>query len=183
MVFYHLLHNVLPETDRFKDGKRNCCTFIYGSALYAVVYVLFCNLKLYHGVALEPICRALFLVWMADVATMSYVYKSYYGRSILHEVSSDDQRNWVYDEVTHKYRIPTPAEIESKRQEENARIERVKRHREIVLNKSRINAARIIQRWWRAKLYNPPNGILYLRAKDRFYACANENNTSSPQEC
>ena len=182
MVFYHLLHHVLPESDTYRDGKRNCGTFLYGSLLYAVVHVVLCNLELRYGIGFEPVRRSLFMVWLADAATMAYTYKSYYGRSILHEIGSvdaGDQRDWVYDDVTHKYRRPTPAELESKRLAEAADLDRMKadhsrqhRTRQIVLNKSRIMAARVIQQWWRAKLYHPPDGIFYKRAQQRFILAA-----------
>ena len=190
MVLYYLLHHVLPESDTFKDGKRNCATFLFGSVFYAVVYGVLCNLELRHGLAFEAVRRSLFLVWMADATTMAYTYRSYYGRSILHEITPDDsdQRDWVYDGVTHKYRRPTAAERESKRLAEAAELERLKdghagqkRTLEIVRHKSRVKAARVIQQWWRAKLYHPPGGILYKRARQRFYAASQGEGRDRPE--
>lgn len=114
MPIYYLLHHILPESETFKDGKRNCATFLLGSMLYIIVYCVLCNVELRYGIAFEPVRRSLFLMWLADVSTMGYIYKSYYGRSIMHEINDVDQHDWVYDEVTHKYRRPTPFELELK---------------------------------------------------------------------
>jgi hypothetical protein len=175
-MFYYALHHALPETERFRDGKRNCATFLVGTSLYAVTHALLMNAKLLWGALWDSAISALFIIWMADASTMAYTYRSYYGRSILHEFGSDDdQRNWVYDEAKHKYRRPTAAETARALKEQADALreqfdkEDAARRTELVRKtKERIRAARTIQRWWRGKLYNPPNGILYLRTLRHF---------------
>ena len=184
MVFYYALHHALPETDTFCGGKRNCATFLYGCVLYAIVYVAVMNLRLRHGECFDSVRSAVLMAWLADIAAVGFLYKSYYGRSLLHEVvdvgGDGDQRTWIFDEETHRYRRPTPADELARRAAEDARLaaqearlakrlERTaaaERSAEIGRNKREIRAAKVIQRWWRSVLYTPPGGIFYLRAKE-----------------
>ena len=183
MVFYYALHHALPETPEFTGGKRNCATFLYGCLLYAVVYVVVMNLRLAHGECMDSLRSALFMVWLADVGSVGFLYKCRYGRSLLHEVAEvagDDQgsqRHWVMDEATGKYRRPDGADVARRRAEEAARLDREKarlaeeeagrataeRYAEIDRKKREIRAAKVIQRWWRSVLYTPPDGIVYKR--------------------
>jgi hypothetical protein len=167
------LHHLLPDTERFTEGKRNCTTFLFGSMLYLVVYVIVMNLRLAHGECMDSVRSALVMAWIADCAAVGFIYKCYYGRSMLHEVAEvadlkEDQRHWVYDEATHKYHRPSPSDIE-RRLADKARDERIAA---IDARKREIRAAKVIQRWWRSVLYTPPRGILYLRARERFEEAA-----------
>lgn len=182
MPFYYALHTLLlPETAAFKEGRRNCATFLFGSVCYAAAYALVENARLRWGASFDAVKSALLMVWLADGATMAVIYRGYYGRSILCEVG-EDQRHWVYDADTHKYRPRTPAEELAARladqraaaalQEAAAAEERAaaaaKRTAAIRTRKREIRAALTIQRWWRGRLYAPPAGLFYLRAKSRF---------------
>jgi hypothetical protein len=171
MIFY-LLHQWLPNTDTFKEGKRNCATFMYGAVIYAVLYAVLKNAQLVYGVLVNAALSAFAIIVAADACVMAYIYKCHYGRSILHELDQDqDQSRWIFDAVTHKYRRPTQAEtyeklraeVEATQAKHEAEETRIKT-REIVARKERIRAAKTIQRWWRATLYTPPHGILYKRA-------------------
>lgn len=42
-----------------------------------------------------------FVLFMADVSIMAYIYKSYYGRSIINEIGDDEK--WLWDDETHKF--------------------------------------------------------------------------------
>lgn len=99
-MFYFVLHNVIPETSRFRDGRRNCMTFMLGSALYVAVWVM---MQQHDGHAQQRVSTtAMWLLWMADALTMAYIYKSHYGRSVVHELLGDE--SWEFDTTTHKYR-------------------------------------------------------------------------------
>lgn len=182
MPFYYTLHHLLPETERFCEGRRNCATFLFGTLCYAVAYVLVQNARLRWGAACDALPQALFMAWAADCAVMGVTYRGYYGRSILCELGADgdgDQRHWVYDEATHRYRKPTHAEVqEAERAREQQAADRAaraaarERTARIERRKREIRAARTIQRWWRARLYDPPRGVFYLRAKERFEGAA-----------
>ena len=182
MVFYYALHNTLRENEAFCGGKRNCATFLFGSVLYAITYAVLMNARIVWGAYVDSLLSALLLTWLADAATMAYTYRSYYGRTILHEIGSDQVDQQVFDESTHKYRHPTAAEkeadaankeaeqrsIAAKREAEQRSMNANARAVEIREGKARIRAAKVIQRWWRVRLYDPPNGILYLRARSDF---------------
>jgi hypothetical protein len=188
MAIFYFLHHVLPNTDTFKEGKRNSATFLFGAFLYAVVYVVIKNCQLKYGKYVDSLLSALFVILIADICTMAYIYKSYYGRNILYELKDEDQSDWIFDEKTHKYIKPSEAEklsaklkkdkekieiqhrYEAEISELKEKLESQKRVKEVSERKKRIKAAKIIQRWWRAKLYNPPDGIIYKRALENFTA-------------
>lgn len=181
MPIYYTLHNLLPKTYE-SDGKRNCATFMYGNCVYAIIYVILKNLQLKFGVVMDAVLSGFMMIILTDVCTMAYIYRSYYGRSILNEFAADDKAHWVYEEETHSYRSKNQAElladsIKAEKelqlvvQEHKRTINEMKaklRTQKIQQSKTRIRAAICIQRWWRGMLYNPPNGILYKRALESF---------------
>jgi len=185
-VFYLLHHYILPETDTFKGGKRNCLTFLIGVIIYVIIYIILKNLQLIYGKYLDAIIASFIVILFADAITMAYIYKVYYGRNIFYELEDENHDDWIYDEILHKYVRPTEAhkidkrlkdekakmEIKKKYEDEinelKEKLESQKRVKDISENKKRIKAAKTIQRWWRAKLYNPPNGIFYKKAKEHF---------------
>ena len=135
----------------------------------------------HYGPCFDSMISSLLLVFLADCATCGFLYKSHYGRSILHEVEEvagvDGKSSWVYDESRHKYRKKTLQEIEHEKDLEKQKKEKVaskaekeKRRKNIESSKREIRAAKVIQRWWRKVLYEPPDGIFYLRALDSFSA-------------
>lgn len=186
-MIYYLLHNFLPETDTFKDGKRNCLTFMFGSLCYSIAYAVLKNFQLMYGVVLDAFITALLLTLGADMCTMAYIYKTYYGRNILHEIGAErEQKDWKYNDDTHKYRRTTEAEKIARKLQETkekvvmqeiynkelnelkAKIKSMKKTEIILRNKEKLRAAVFIQRWWRKKLYLAPNGILYLKSLSSF---------------
>ena len=186
-MFYYALHHALPDNERFTEGKRNCATFLFGSLLYLVVYVLVMNLRLARGECMDSVRSALLMAWLADCAAVGFIYKCHYGRSMLHEVAEvvgdqDDQRHWVYDDATHRYRRPTPADQARRVAEERARLVEESRQTRVAAidaRKREIRAARVIQRWWRSVLYTPPKGILYLRAMQDFKQLASASKSTT----
>lgn len=156
-MFYYTLHHLAPETARFRDGRRNCATFILGSALYGGVWMLLQN---WCGPALQRTSTvALWLLWLADALTMAYIYKAYYGRSILNELGAEDA--WEYDAATHRYRRLTEEERLAQAEARTAAANETEQAREAQARGDAIAAARtirrlwrarMIQRWWRARL-------------------------------
>jgi hypothetical protein len=193
MAIFYFLHHVLPSTDIFKEGKRNCATFLFGAFLYAVVYVIIKNFQLKYGKYIDAFLSAFLIILIADMCTMAYIYKSYYGRNILYELKDENQEDWVFDEKTHKYVKPTDSQkIYTKLKEKKKKIKiqqmyedeiadlkdklaSQKRIKDILEKKKHIKAAKVIQRWWRSKLYNPPDGIFYVRSLKSFEANLKNN--------
>lgn len=183
MCFFFILHNhVLPDSGpsgKFTGGRRNCATFLYGVGLYALVYVGVKNLRLRYGERMDAFMSALAMIAAADACTMAYVYRSYYGRSIVHELGDADTKKWAYDGDAHKYRMKSSLELQLERQEAAAAVQRrldAKQNKQfaeqVLANKERIRAARVIQAWWRRVLYEPPNGRFYEQAMHRFDSLA-----------
>lgn len=188
MCFYYVLHEyVLPESETFTGGKRNCATFLYGSFMYAVIYAVLKNLQLRYGMCMDAVIAAFFTIVLSDAVAMSVIYRQYYGRSILNEIELDENVNkWIFDEKTQKYRPKPESQIlkekldaltESQRvistyKAKIARYEKLLQadteKSRILEHKQKIRAARTIQRWWREKLYRPPTGIFYKRALQDF---------------
>jgi hypothetical protein len=186
-MIYYILHNFLPETETFKDGKRNCFTFLFGSVCYSVVYAVLKNVQLMYGIVIDACITAFLLILGGDVLTMAYIYKNYYGRNIIHEIGAErEQKDWKYNDETHKYTRTTEAEKIARKLQETkdkivmqeiynkelselkAKIESMKKTELILRNKEKVRAAMFIQRWWRKKLYLAPNGIFYLKSLSSF---------------
>ena len=117
-MFYYFFHHSLPESSTFTEGRRNCATFLYGSFMYCVLYVIVKNLRMRFGQGFDPVLAILLPLWIADAGVMGFVYRSHYGRSILHEIplDDDDSSKWVYDAETHKYVRPEGYKKENKKE-------------------------------------------------------------------
>lgn len=113
MPIFYTLHNILPWTETLTEGQRNCRLFMIGAFIYVVIYIIFKNLQ-YYGyidkILIDAYMNGLFYLMLADVSVMAYIYKSYYGRSILNETTDDNKDKWMYDEKNHKY-IIKPEEV------------------------------------------------------------------------
>lgn len=188
-MLYYILHNILPQTYTFKDGKRNCFTFLFGSMCYSVAYAVLKNLQFLYGEMIDAFITAFLITLGADICTMAYIYKTYYGRNILYEIGTENQeKDWKYNDDTHRYTRTSDAEkialklkeskeamimkeiFEKEISELKAKLKSVKRTERILRNKEKVKAAVLIQRWWRKKLYLAPNGILYKRSLANFNA-------------
>lgn len=178
---------MLPETDIFTAGKRNCATFLFGTIVYGVLYAVLKHFQIIYGVLMEAVLTVFAVMIFADMCTMGYIYKRYYGRNILYEVAADEnEKKWNFDKDTHKYSRKSYAELLAMKLEDDkktiimkeiydkqiedlkTKIKGLKKKCKIVAMKEKIRAAVLIQNWWRERLYKPPNGILYLRAKTHF---------------
>lgn len=162
MGFLYLIHYLNWGRD-LENRMRNCRTVIAGMLCYTLIFVFVRQLQHSFGVYTDGVTYGLVVMLITDVSVMAYIYRSYYGRNLMHELTSkdEDQANWVFDKTTHKYRRPTDADIAKA----NEDLERAIRTETIRTTKSKIRAAIFIQRWWRDRLYRPPNGILFLRAQ------------------
>jgi hypothetical protein len=106
---------------------------------------------------------------------MAWIYKNHYGRTIINELVVN--RNHVYDEEWHKYREKTELEKEIEKAKIDDKLkdlldleERKRNVQEVLKTKEKIKSAKKIQNWWRNILYNPENGILFLRSQSDFYS-------------
>jgi len=165
MGFFYLIHHLNWGKD-LEDGKRNCRTALMGSFCYSVVSVLLRQFHHSFGVFIDGFITGLLIILFTDLCVMAYIYKAYYGRLILHEMDAEDQdpSKWVFDKTTHKYRRPTADDIANAKEDEARAI----RTKKIRASKKRTRSAVYIQRWWRDRLYRPPNGILYKRAQEEW---------------
>jgi len=159
-----------------------------------IIFVIMKNLQIcgYLGEIYDALFTAFIIILFADLAVMAYLYRSYFGRSVLHELSPDVDKksDWYYDPETHKYsnHLPIDLQLVKKLKEQKAHIEyeiqsdllqeqideakeariREEKTRKIVENKNELRAAIKIQRWWRQHLYEPGRGVVYLKAKQHF---------------
>jgi hypothetical protein len=111
MPVFYILHNLFNELkvneteNGTEHGKRNCKIFMLGSFIYICVYTALMHLKAKYPdwVIVDAYRSAIMYLFIADIMTMAYVYKSYFGRSILYEMGEDDDLTFDYNEETHKY--------------------------------------------------------------------------------
>jgi hypothetical protein len=176
------------------NGKRNCRTLLIGVCIYVGIFLILKNLQINEYVRgmYDALYSAFFIMIVADVSVMAYMYRSYFGRNILHELApSDDKKDgWYYDPITHKYSNQLPLEDQLKKDlQEKQLIEEYALHEKIMMSqmeqkrkeiemvneanqcigeKNRVRAAIIIQKWWRDHLYRPGTGIFYLQSKKSF---------------
>lgn len=190
MPLFYLIHN-LPWGQHLSDGQRNCRTFLFGVCIYMGIYLIFKNLQLhgYLGGMYDALYSAFIVILCADVAVMGYIYRSYFGRNILHELGHADEKQY-YDPITHTYLDHVPLDVQlakdlehqKLREEYNLKmehmreeIERLKeeklsrqRTEKIIEDKNQLRAVVKIQRWWREHLYEPGRGPLFLKAQHDF---------------
>jgi hypothetical protein len=121
MIFYtlHELFNVLEVNTNegiTEHGKRNCKLFLLGTLLWIIVFVLAWNFKLgYFGpmkIWTDSVIYGLWVLLFADLFVMAYIYKSYFGRSVLWEVNEKDSELFEYNEKKHSYKRKKPTNIE-----------------------------------------------------------------------
>lgn len=152
----------------------------------------------YLGMLYDAIYTVFMIILFADIAVMAYTYRTYYGRNILYELGSNKTsgsgKTWYYDPVTHKYmdQLPKEDQLASKLREQQIeeeyelkkellteemqkrreKYEQAKRRKELteklIDDKNKLRATVMIQRWWRRHLYNVPNGVFYIKAKQHF---------------
>jgi len=194
MPVFYTIHN-LGWGQGLSNGRRNCRTFIFGVFIYVMIYIIIANLKINHylGDLYHAVFVGFIILLVADISVMGYYYRSYFGRPIFEEFKVDNDKKWKYDQDKHKY-IPKPIDEkiaeklekeqllgeyklqknlireEIQQKEEQIRQEKLARQEaeRIKNEKIRINAARVIQRWWRDRLYRPGDGLFYKKAQEHY---------------
>ena len=201
MPIFYTLHN-LSWGDKLTAGQRNCRTFLIGMCIYVVIWVILKNLQIGQGgnSKFNALFTGMLILFLADASVMAYLYKIQYGRFLTQEIIADPQKDdWKWDDKNKKY-APIPLEeklqkelMETELREKFAIHERLlrentiemekqikrkydnqKRIDEIIDNKQRLRAAVVLQRWWRKKLYEPKNGIIYKKTKNHFLELCDE---------
>ena len=121
MCLFYIIHS-LPWGMDMEHGKRNCRTFLIGVVLYVLLWIFIRNLEFNAviGKFYDTLISAGIVILLADIAVMGYIYRAYFGRSIVYEISDNPNKNHIFDGKTHTYREPSLAEIkeeELKKQE------------------------------------------------------------------
>lgn len=106
MIFY-LFHNIINNinfTDNWNESKKNCLTLIVGGTLYVILYVLLEYLyKKTYNIFFDLMHKFFFYFVIVDAITMAVLYKLYWGRSIINEITPSEDK-WHLDEENHKYK-------------------------------------------------------------------------------
>lgn len=110
MCIYYLIHNLTSKGKNENDGPKNARTFLMGSVIYIILYMVVMNLSLKYKFQSGIMKSSLILLLCADIATMAYLYKAYYGRIILNELD-DSCDKWKFDNKNHKYNKKTNSDI------------------------------------------------------------------------
>jgi len=106
MCFYYLLHCILPVVEN-EHGKRNSRLFLFGTMFYLAMYLVLWNLHIYgkfDKIILDAYLFSLVILFIADACVLCYYYRSYFGRSILHEMPmAEPNKKHTYNTETHTY--------------------------------------------------------------------------------
>lgn len=127
MAIFYILHNLIPLASKkngLTDGQRNCKLFLLGVTIYVLIYIYLKHIQLSQFIQrewYESLKVGLYIIITADVSVMSFIYKDYYGRSIIHEVKETldsklkNESGHVYDKTTHTYKnVNTKAKVKPK---------------------------------------------------------------------
>lgn len=170
MIFY-LLHNFINYiniTESWSESQKNCFTFIFGSTLYVILYVICEYLsRTYAKLVFELMTKFFLYIVVIDVITMCILYKKYFGRSILNETIPNEDSNWIYDSENHTYQKKKDLEIDELRKF-NERSDELDDLRENIIQLDQ-KTDEITD----ALLYHPDNGIANKCKKD-FEQLSNE---------
>ena len=107
-IFNHLKIDV-DKDGNIEHGKRNCKLLLAGGLIYIILFTILKDRKVTtQNNRIDGLLSGLFYMFILDVATMGYTYKSYFGRSLLHELGGENDYKFNYNETTHKYTRKTP---------------------------------------------------------------------------
>ena len=129
MCIYYTIHNITKageindeDVDR---GARNCRTFMFGTMIYIMLYMLLKHLSLTNSFVYPILMSGFSLMLIADIAIMAYLYKAFYGRLITNEVLSNDkdEAEWKYDDKTHKYVRKSEADYKIEKEMEDVKAD------------------------------------------------------------
>ncbi len=165
MPFFYLCHHLFHYTFDMKnksDGQKNCMILLFGTIAWVLLWVLLFTFK--NHFYYEALRTGFIVVLLADIVTMAYLYKAYYGRFIFHELGEEPSSSeWKYNKKINKYKRK---DVYDKRvddyekrkafnkyldnlEEENKKIHLDKITAAIIKNKNSVRAANYIQDWWR----------------------------------
>jgi hypothetical protein len=148
-IIHTLMHYISGSSSETSDGKTNSRTVLIGTILWCVVWVMMYTLRDNY---FFPVLRNVFIVVVfADICTMAYIYKSYYGRSIINEIGQEEE--WKYDYKGKKF---------TRKDEYDRYINDINRQNDIDIelsnlsksNVAKIKAAEYIQQWWMTQRKN-----------------------------
>lgn len=129
MCIYYIIHNITKAGEAndadVNRGARNCRTFMFGTMIYIMLYMLLKHLALTNSFVYPILMSGFSLMLMADIAVMAYLYKAFYGRLITNEVLSNDQdeNEWKFDDKTHKYARKTDVDYKLEREMEDVKAD------------------------------------------------------------
>lgn len=185
-TFHHLLHYTF-ELKNKSDGQKNCIILLLGTITWVLLWVLLYTFK--NTFYYEALRTGFIVILLADIATMAYLYKAYYGRFITNELGEDPSTTeWKFDQNTKKYKRKDEYDLRKdnyeKRkefnnylnhlEEENRKINVQKQTESIINRKNQLRAASKIQDWYRNKLYQPKTGKFYKDSLTRFTSSTGE---------
>jgi len=110
-MFFFIVHQILnglPVTSEWSESKKNCLTLLVGGNLYVLFFVLLEWIQKTTGETGQFWAGSArnFYYWFIgiDAFAMAILYKRYWGRSILNEVTEHAEEEWDYDDADHKYK-------------------------------------------------------------------------------
>lgn len=105
MCFYYLVHIFTNKGGKESNGSKNARTFLFGSFAYICLYMAVAHYSLKNKFSSGILKSSLIMLFVVDLCTMGYIYKSYYGRLLTHELfaTDDSEKDWKFDEKNHKY--------------------------------------------------------------------------------
>ena len=109
MCIYYIIHTLTNKSNAENNGAKNCRTFLFGSVIYIILYMVLMHFSLKNPFSYDIFKTGLILLIGADIATMAYIYKSYYGRFIINEFDENND-NWKFNKDTHNYKKKTDSD-------------------------------------------------------------------------
>ena len=112
MPIFYLLHCISSsaEDSGCEEGQRNSRIFLIGMFLYVLTYVCLKNLVILgklNSEVYDSIIVGVIVIFCADAFIMGYVYKNYFGRSIVNEANEvlldGDKTKFEFDKKNHTY--------------------------------------------------------------------------------
>lgn len=103
---HQIVQNVIPWSKETKDSRKNITTFIIGALLYTFLVSFLYNksssILVNSFFLLFTLKNWILLVLAIDVTAMAVIYKCYYNRSIVDEVSEAFVEGKALDKSTKK---------------------------------------------------------------------------------
>jgi hypothetical protein len=105
MCIFFTIHELMGWDKNISSGKRNTRVFMLGVIVYCMLYIFLINLW-DKNLLSKNMSDALFwcgiFILFSDISIMAFIYKNYYGRSIINELDSNNEK-YIWDEKKEKY--------------------------------------------------------------------------------